>query len=132
MHDEVDFLMYFAIQPGLRGQGYGGESLVLLKERYQNIVLEIETTYDLNSSNYKQRINRKRFYTKNKLIAASFTVSCYGVEMELLTTHGNIRYHCYQDLYTKIFGLKKTQENISLSRIFLPYSGQINKSKQNT
>lgn len=119
-HEEViPFLAYFAISPELRGRGYGSKAFQILKERYGDIVLEIETTYDREHEDYPMRLSRKAFYIKNELKAMPFTVNCFGVEMELMTTRQRVRYSDYFEIYENVFGTKTTEENIELETILL-------------
>ena len=113
------YLAYFAIAPQLRGQGYGSQALTLIKGRYPKLLLEIETTYHPKSQNFTQRIKRKKFYQKNTLKATNYTVNCYGVTMELMSTTDNYRYRDYVRLYEQIFGKKEAQTHIGLDTILL-------------
>ena len=117
---DIAFLAYFAIEPSLRGQGYGSQALSLIKQRYPRLLLEIETTYLPDSMNQQQRLIRKKFYRRNQLIPTNYTVSCFGVEMEILSTHQDIRYCDYYQIYEEIFGPDKTASNIQLETILLP------------
>ena len=117
---KVTYLAYLAILPQLRGKGYGSQTLTQLQDKYPNLLLEIESTYHPQSHNFIQRKKRKRFYLKNNLKPLNYTVSCYGVEMELMTTVPNFRYQHYENIYHEMFGLKETRQNIKLHRILLP------------
>lgn len=117
---DTSFLAYLAIEPSCRGRGYGSQTLKQLQANYPNLILEIESTYRPQSQNYYQRKQRKAFYLKNNLRTLNYTVSCYGVEMELMTTIPNFRYQHYVNIYHQIFGLKETRQNIRLQRILLP------------
>lgn len=117
--ERYTYLAYFAIRSDLRGQGYGSKALTLIKDTYRNLVLEIETTYQPESLNFKQRLKRKQFYLKQKLKASHFTVSCYGVTMELMSTMENYHFKDYVKLYERLFGKKETANNIALDTILL-------------
>lgn len=118
--EAITYLAYFAIRSDLRGHGYGSRALNLLKDRYQDLVLEIETTYDPDSGNFRQRLIRKKFYRRHQLIPSNFTVNCYGVEMELMSTKPNFQFRDYFNLYASIFGHRESQANIQLETILLP------------
>lgn len=118
--EEIPLLAYFATIPEVRGQGYGSRTLQLLKERYGELLLEIEHTYNQRSQNQRQRVSRKSFYLKNNLNPAPFTVMCYGVEMELMSTVKRIKFSDYYKIYTSIFGEGETKANIELETILLP------------
>lgn len=113
------YLAYFAIHPKYRNQGYGSQALTLLKDYDSKLLLEIETTYLPNSRNFQQRLNRKKFYLKNKLKASNFTVNCYGVTMEIMSTIDHYRYHDYVALYEHLVGEEETRKNIALDTILL-------------
>lgn len=64
--DKTVYLAYLAIDPNLRGHGYGSKILQMLKDKYEDrqIVLDIEPL-NPNADNYRQRVSRLKFYQKN-------------------------------------------------------------------
>lgn len=60
------YLAYLAVDPRLRGKGYGSKILRMLEEKYpdQQIVLDIEPL-DPSADNYAQRVSRLKFYQQN-------------------------------------------------------------------
>ncbi|KRM84791.1 GNAT family N-acetyltransferase [Lactobacillus hominis] len=64
--DKTVYLAYLAIDPNLRGHGYGSKILQLLEHKYQDkqIVLDIEPL-NPDADNYRQRVSRLKFYQKN-------------------------------------------------------------------
>lgn len=66
IHAATVYLLFLAIAPSKRSQGYGGEALSLLAELYRDyqIVLELEKL-DEHAENWEQRRARKQFYLRN-------------------------------------------------------------------
>lgn len=60
------YLAYLAIDPSLRGKGYGSKVLQMLEQMYpdKQIVLDIEPL-DPQADNYHQRVSRLKFYQRN-------------------------------------------------------------------
>ena len=61
-HGKLTFVLYLAVDGGMRSRGYGGCALDWIKNRYpaNDIVLNIEAIEP--SQNYSQRIKRLEFY----------------------------------------------------------------------
>lgn len=59
---EFVYLEHFAIRHDLRGQGYGGKALELLKSFGKPVILEIEPPVD------ERTVARKRFYEHNGFV----------------------------------------------------------------
>jgi GNAT superfamily N-acetyltransferase len=64
-YKDLSYLFYFAVEPSLRGKGYGTAALNLLKEKYagRRLFLAIEPLED-SAGNAAQRIGRHEFYLR--------------------------------------------------------------------
>lgn len=104
---DLVLLDYFAMDPGTRGQGMGGEALKLLQNRYgrggKRFFLEIEPP-DPAAENNSQRIRRKRFYERHGFEDAGLRVWVAGAELDGMTDHCRLSFSEYQDLYEAAFG----------------------------
>ncbi len=105
LHGDLVLLDYFAIKPECRGQGLGGQTLALLRERYagRRIVLEIEPP-DEASDNAEQRARRKAFYLRHGFSETGIGVRLFGVVFALLCTGGDVGFREYEALLRRVFG----------------------------
>ena len=64
--DDLVYIYYLAVDPELRGRGYGGQILELLKRSHPGmpVALDIESR-KRNADNAKQREARRKFYLDN-------------------------------------------------------------------
>ena len=91
-----------------RGKGFGSKILESIKQKYINyrIVLCIEQI-DKNSNNYKQRIKRKEFYTKNGFKDASYTIKERSIRYDMLYYNQNdkkVTLQEFQEMMKDYFG----------------------------
>ena len=107
---EYVLLDYFAILQTKRGRGIGGKALGLLQDYYsdQKFFLEIESP-DIESSNQKQREQRKKFYLDHSMREMGILADVFGTEMELLGYHCRISFEEYQSVYRDVYGVNKAQ-----------------------
>lgn len=84
-YKDIVYLFYFAINPTLRGKGYGSKVLAAMREKYydRRIVLNIEECNE-KSDNYSERLKRKNFYEKNGFFALDYKVREGGVVYEMM------------------------------------------------
>lgn len=103
--NDLVLLDYFAVSPGQRGRGRGGEALKLLKEhcRGNRFFLEIEDV-GVPSENADQRRRRRAFYLRHGMTPLPFRVCLFGVQMELLSFGTPLTFDEYFRLYQEIFG----------------------------
>ena len=103
--DDLVLLDYFAVSPGQRGRGIGGESLKLLNEhcRGSRFFLEIEDV-GVPSDNAEQRRRRRAFCLRHGMTPLPFRVNLFGVQMELLSFGAPLTFDEYFRLYRDIFG----------------------------
>ncbi len=82
------YLLYFAVAPNLRGQGYGTQILAKVQELAagRNLALDIEIV-DRHADNFTQRLSRRNFYLRNGFQGGQYRFSISGERYELLTTN---------------------------------------------
>lgn len=76
IHDEkLVYILFLAVNPMLRGQGYGSRILSLIKKLYpgKKLLLAIEPVVE-NCDNYQERVNRLAFYRKNGFREMDFII----------------------------------------------------------
>lgn len=112
LNDDLHLLSYFAIDPNFRGQGLGSETLAILKEKYADLMIEIESTSFKGADDYAIRNRRKAFYIKNGYKLLDESINYFGTEMELLSTSKDAGIDEYFDTYFKIFDKNYIKENI--------------------
>ncbi|MCI8484356.1 MAG: GNAT family N-acetyltransferase [Lachnospiraceae bacterium] len=114
LHKNLVLLDYFAIDPKLRGQNIGSQTLRLLKERYasKELILEIEDPRE-PSPNQAERIRRKSFYLKNEMKVMPYPVDLFGVKMLILTCGRSVSFPEYHEIYRSCFS-EKISSNIKL------------------
>ncbi len=107
--NDLVLLDYFAIAPSLRGNGFGSRALELLQKRCGNrrFLLEIEDT-SRQVPDLEQRISRKNFYLRGGMTCMDYTVSLFGVGMEIMTYGCEVTYEEYFALYEHVFGTYMT------------------------
>lgn len=103
--NDLVLIDYLAVKPELRGRGIGSKVLRLAREMYKGkrLFLEIESTKK-PCSDIESRLKRKRFYLKNQLVSADFSVNLFGVEMEILYFERKITFDDYMTLYKYMAG----------------------------
>lgn len=65
--DNISNILYFAIEPSLRGKGYGTQSLKQICEYFGNnkIILDVEDPFECNNEREREkRLKRIQFYIK--------------------------------------------------------------------
>ena len=64
-HENISNIFYFAIEPNLRGKGYGTQSLKQICQYFQNnkIILDVEDPFECNNEKEREkRLKRITFY----------------------------------------------------------------------
>lgn len=116
-NDNIHLLSYFAIDTNLRSKGIGSKSLSLLKNTYDDLMIEIESTNINDSDDYHLRNRRKAFYIRNGFKVLEDKVDYFGIEMELMSTTKDAGINDYFDTYNNIFDKEFIDENIKLISI---------------
>lgn len=103
--NELILLDYFAIVPQFRGNGAGSHALQSLLARYSGhkFMLEIESAFH-PVPDLELRQRRKKFYLRNGMVCMDYTVSLFGIEMEVLTYGQGVSFQEYHALYENVFG----------------------------
>ena len=101
--------MYLAIDTSIRSKGYGTKILSLISNNKQNnnIILNIETVSN-KYVDYKQRLNRQKFYFKNGFIDTKYKLVDSGNIYDVLYKGNNFSKSEYEKLLkTFSFGFIK-------------------------
>ncbi len=102
---DVMYVDYFAVDPGLRGRKLGSRVLEELQKRYPDhrIMLEIERLDELADNN-AQRIRRRKFYERSGFEGHDNYVRAMNCEFELLCWNGNVAFTEYKAIQKQAFG----------------------------
>lgn len=114
LNQDIHLLSYFAIEEKYRGQGLGTKALALLKEKYDDLIVEIESTNLKKVHDHDLRKKRKAFYLKNGYKVLEGQVNYFGIEMELMATTKDAGIDEYFDTYYKIFNKDYINKNIKI------------------
>lgn len=97
--DDIVFILYLAVNPDLRSQGYGTKILSWIQAKFfgHKISLTIETV-EKSSDNYVQRLKRQEFYCENGFQKTSFRVKEFGVVYDILSNHASYNFEEYQKI----------------------------------
>ncbi|WEV71619.1 GNAT family N-acetyltransferase [Lactobacillus sp. ESL0785] len=81
------YLLYLAVNPNLRGQGYGTQILQHLQAEFpdKQLTLDIEPVTKA-AKNYSQRVRRLHFYERNGFHQTSAKLMDADGEFQILTT----------------------------------------------
>lgn len=84
LHESIAYLFFLAIDPKLRGAGYGSLAIERLKALYPKYkqVVDFEMI-DENAKNNEQRKRRRCFYLKNGYKPTGHFMSYFGVDYEI-------------------------------------------------
>jgi GNAT superfamily N-acetyltransferase len=97
----VVFVLFFAVNEALRGQGYGSSILKFLRKKNpgRTVILNVEPL-DPEAENAKERVRRVRFYEKNGFFDAGYDIDEIGGKFRVFATEKCIDV----DAYLKVFG----------------------------
>lgn len=99
--EDLHFLLFFAIDEGKRGMGYGSAILRMLQERYKTLVLNVELL-DPAAENYEQRKRRFAFYQRNGLVDTHYHVWEVGGKFRVLSTDPVLDVPQYKKIFKKL------------------------------
>lgn len=102
-HDDISHIIYFAVDENLRGKGYGGEALRLLKDiKPQNrIIADIEVATAVAPNN-AQRSKRKQFYYKNGYASSGVSYAWRNEAYEILIDGGSLSEKEFWDFWEAV------------------------------
>lgn len=114
--DDLHFLLFFAVEDELRGQGYGSAILSAIQEEYPHVVLNVEPLEE-TAPNLPERQRRFAFYRKNGFFDTGWHVWEVGGMFRVLSTRQELDVPAYKKLFRKLtFGLW----NVKLKRAESP------------
>lgn len=105
----IVFVLFFAVDDAMRGQGYGSSILKYLKEKNpsRQIVLNVEPL-DAQAENAEERVRRMRFYEKNGFYDIGYEIDEIGGTFRVLSTSKTIDLPAYLRVFQKMsFGFWK-------------------------
>lgn len=108
---DVLYVMFFAVEDTVRGQGYGS---AILKHMQQDnpgktILLNVELL-DENAPNNDQRMKRMAFYEKNGFRDTGYNIREVGGVFRVLSSTGKMDMQAYQKVFLKLsYGLWKPE-----------------------
>lgn len=105
----LHFVLFFAINPGMRGKGYGSEILSAIKEEYETVALNVEPLVE-TAPNYEERQKRFAFYERNGFADTGYHVWEVGGKFRVLSTEAELDVPRYQKVFLKLtWGLWKVK-----------------------
>lgn len=105
----LHFVLFFAIEQGLRGKGYGSAILSAIKEEYGTVALNVEPLVE-TASNYGERQKRFAFYERNGFVDTGYHVWEVGGKFRVLSTAAELDIPRYQKVFLKLtWGLWKVR-----------------------
>lgn len=89
---DLAFVMFFAVDEGLRSKGYGGKILEEVQSIYpdRKIIISIERC-DEPAENIEQRLRRKRFYLRNGYAETKYLLEMGHEAQEILIKNGTFQ-----------------------------------------
>jgi GNAT superfamily N-acetyltransferase len=83
------FVMFLAVDEGIRSYGYGSRILDELRLRFpaRKMIVSIERC-DTEAVDIETRIRRKQFYMRNAFVETGYFLKLSGVEQEILVSGG--------------------------------------------
>ena len=107
--DKLHFLLFFAIAPALRGQGYGSRILQQLQKEHSTVILNVEPL-EPDAPNLEQRKRRFAFYGRNGLQDTGWFVWEVGGRFRVLSTDPRLDVTAYREVFQKLtFGIWKVR-----------------------
>ena len=102
------YISFIAVNPDLRGKGYGSQMLTQLRQAHpeQALLVEVEAPEE-DAANYPQRVKRIAFYHKNGFYDLDRTITGRGVAYRLLSTDQTFDRAAYQAIFPHLsFGIR--------------------------
>ena len=99
--DRVHYVMFFAVEEGLRGRGCGSRILSHMTRLGKPVLLNVELL-DQAAPNYPQRLQRMAFYQKNGFRDTGFHIREVGGVFGVLSSTGWMDMSAYQAAFQKL------------------------------
>jgi GNAT superfamily N-acetyltransferase len=99
--EDLHFLLFFAIDDGLRGKGYGSAILQKLQKEHKTVVLNVELL-DPAADNFGQRKRRFAFYRRNGFYDTGYHVWEVGGKFRVLSTDPVLDVPQYKKIFRKL------------------------------
>lgn len=105
-YKNLTYIFFLAVEKNKRGKGYGTKILKKVKEMNpdKTVILMIEDTKIKDSKNYKERIERLKFYERNGFVKLDIDINEAGVDYELLGTFNDVSKSDFLDLMKDYVG----------------------------
>ena len=102
---DLAYLFYLAVIPGLRGKGYGTQAIAALREHYNGcrLFLALETL-DPAAENYAQRVHRHAFYQRCGLKDLPYRLKEASVIYALMGVGGSVQPGEYKAMINRFLG----------------------------
>ena len=97
----MHFLLFFAVAPECRSQGYGSAILSQLQSTYDKVTLNVELL-DLDAPNFSQRKRRFAFYLRNGFYDTGWFVWEVGGKFRVLSTEPTLDIPSYKKIFRKL------------------------------
>ena len=103
--EDLHFLLFFAVEGSLRGGGCGSRILTLLRQRYGEVVLNVEPLVE-DAPNLPMRKRRLGFYKRNGFYDTGWYVWEVGGMFRVLSTKPQLDVKQYRKIFRKLtFGI---------------------------
>lgn len=103
--EDLVYLFFFAIKDEYRGKGFGSKTLKYLLNKYKDKRLFLlAESLDESTPNYKERLSRANFYTRNGLTLTNKHINEYGVDYQIITNDLSVTTNDFLILMEHILG----------------------------
>lgn len=98
--DELDYLLYLAVNPQTRSKGYGSKMMEWVKNRSgeKPVALDIESL-DKDSPNYEQRLKRYHFYEKNGFMDTGYAINYNNNNFIIMSNKNTFKKQALSNLF---------------------------------
>ena len=97
----LHYVMFFAVEGGLRGRGCGSGILTHMAQKGKPVLLNVEIPEEA-APNYPQRLQRMAFYQKNGFRDTGFHIREVGGVFAVLSSTGWMEPEAYRAAFQKL------------------------------